>query len=136
MKNIMLLLCMFIVLFAACSNDNNEIVDTESQDIQSTKIFSGTWVSDSLRYTGGSEKSGWSKWENTEPDTIIFSTDSAYFGFTDKEEISGSYQYTENKHKIFFDGVELIWKVRPDGKLFLQFSSPKEMDQYLYHQIK
>ncbi len=136
MKNVKLLLCVFIALFAACSKDDNITNDSNSQTIQSMEIFSGTWIADSLRYSHGSEGQRWSDWEDTEPDTIRFSADSAYFGFTDKGEVSGFYQYTDNKEKIFFDGVGLIWKVRPDRKLFLQFNSPQEMDQYLYHKIK
>ena len=136
MKNVKLLLCVFIALFAACSQDATLPNDSNSQPIQSMEIFSGTWIADSLRYSHGSEGQRWSDWEDTEPDTIRFSADSAYVGVTDKGEVSGFYQYTDNKEKIFFDGVGLIWKVRPDRKLFLQFNSPQEMDQYLYHKIQ
>ena len=55
MKNVKLLLCVFIALFAACSKDDNITNDSNSQTIQSMEIFSGTWIADSLRYSHGSE---------------------------------------------------------------------------------
>lgn len=136
MKSVKLVLCVLIVLLAACSSDNeDEKMEVRSSSLAVKNLW-GTWIADSLRFTEDSEKSEWSNWINTEPDTIVFSLDRAYFGFTDRDEVSGTYNYSGDNEQILSDQLGLTWKVRSDGKLFLQFDSPKEIDQYLYRKIE
>ena len=137
MKNARLFLCLFVVLLSACSAESDDrFSETTRNDSRSVQRLLGTWVADSLRYREENGGTVWTNWENTEPDTITFSADSAYFGFTDKEEISGSYPYRRKENKLIFDEVGLDWKISPEGGLFLQFSSLQETDQYLYHKIE